>query len=211
MSHAETWAKSPKQRFVAGGPPAQNNIIGAGVRAQLSDWPYFSSLFYVCPQSEAISPGAAITININQVLDAIFVYLILWSHAVQIDYSVKLFADLGDTNSTYNSHRAYSFSDKIFTAGFSSVMLKVRLLHRINCSFSHFQTSLIHSHRLPTEVQTAASISALLPPQSFWALRVRRSPGHTPALGCLDALFQTVKFLPAGRYVIVIDFREKLF
>ena len=42
-----------------------------------------------------------------------------------MDYSIKLFADMGDSNSTYNSHRAYSFSDKVFTAGFSSVMLKV--------------------------------------------------------------------------------------
>lgn len=138
MSHAETWAKTPKDHFVAGGPPADKNIIGGGVNAVLSDWPYFSSLFHVCPQSEAMSPGAAITINVNQVLHCNFGHLTLWSHAVQIDYSVKLFADLGDTNSTYNSHRAYSFSDKIFTAGFSSVMLKVRALHSIDSTWLLF-------------------------------------------------------------------------
>jgi hypothetical protein len=52
-----------------------------------------------------------------------------------MDYSIKLFADMGDTNSTYNSHRAYSYSDKVFTAGFSSVMLKVcflKLIHSIS-------------------------------------------------------------------------------
>jgi hypothetical protein len=57
------------------------------------------------------------------------------SHALQIDFSVKLFADLGDSYSTYNSHRAYSFSDKIFTAGFSSLMLKVSVIDFGKASF----------------------------------------------------------------------------
>jgi hypothetical protein len=70
VSHAETFAQSPKTRYVAGGslPEQQSiNIIGAGVLAQLSGWPYFSSLFQVCPQFEALVAGAAITVNINQV------------------------------------------------------------------------------------------------------------------------------------------------
>jgi hypothetical protein len=69
VSHAETYAQSQnvKPRFVAGGSLPDNNIIGAGVLAQLSGWPYFSSLFFVCPQAEALAAGAAITVNINQV------------------------------------------------------------------------------------------------------------------------------------------------
>lgn len=69
VSHTETFAQSQsvKPRFVAGGNPSDNNIVGAGVLAQLSPWPYFSSLFTVCPQAEALTAGAAITININQV------------------------------------------------------------------------------------------------------------------------------------------------
>jgi hypothetical protein len=71
VSHAETWSKSQssKPRFVASSSSSQEqNIIGPGVVAQLSEWPYFSSLFYVCPQgAEALVAGTAITININQV------------------------------------------------------------------------------------------------------------------------------------------------
>jgi hypothetical protein len=69
VSHSETWdqSQSVKPRFDAGGSPSSTNIVGAGVIAQLSPWPYFSSLFYVCPQAEALAAGAAITININQV------------------------------------------------------------------------------------------------------------------------------------------------
>ena len=72
VSHSETWeqSQSVKPRFDAGGTPSPTNptnIVGAGVMAQLSPWPYLSSLFYVCPQAEALAVGAAITININQV------------------------------------------------------------------------------------------------------------------------------------------------
>jgi hypothetical protein len=69
VSHAETWSQSQlsKPRFVAGGLSQELNIIGPGVVAQLSPWPYFSSLFYVCPQADALVAGTAITININQV------------------------------------------------------------------------------------------------------------------------------------------------
>ncbi len=66
VSHAETWAESPKTRLTAGGPLGPLNIGGNGAQTPLSPWPYFSSLFYVCLQSEALAPGAAITVNINQ-------------------------------------------------------------------------------------------------------------------------------------------------
>jgi len=107
VPHSETQSQGSKPRFIAGGSPAPPVNLFTGVTAQLTAWPYFSSFFYVCPDP-SLDPKSAFTININQV-----------------DYSVKLYADLGNTNSTYNSHKAYSFSDKVFTAGFSSVMLKV--------------------------------------------------------------------------------------
>jgi hypothetical protein len=89
------------------------------------------------------------------------------SHTLQIDYSVKLFADLGDSYSTYNSHRAYSFSDKIFTAGFSSLLLKVSVIYIWKSKFFFYNPSLTFIPRSLTEALTAVLTSAPSPLQSF--------------------------------------------
>jgi hypothetical protein len=67
VTHSEVVAESQKTRYVAGGGVSDLNIVGVGVSVPLLPWPFFSALFLVCPLGNALLPGAAITLNINQV------------------------------------------------------------------------------------------------------------------------------------------------